>query len=180
MLVTSIFFFSHNVFKRLLSWGREKSGLCGKELNVAQMMWFVSCIENSVRKGENAGFQHFVLFLKKVIQSKDYCKELTYLGSFLIPESFTVVKNVSFYKEQFKFGSNMQMLLFALCKRQKTFWKRRKCMFSNLFEKQNPMVESHEFCHLLISFLIWTCLKLCVFVKRKGPLDLHLEQFKHG
>ena len=32
MLVTSIFSFSHNVFKRLLFQGREKSGLFGKEL----------------------------------------------------------------------------------------------------------------------------------------------------
>ena len=32
MLVTSIFSFSHNVFKRLLSWSRLQSGLCGKEL----------------------------------------------------------------------------------------------------------------------------------------------------
>ena len=31
--VTSIFSFSHNVFKRLLSQGRLKSGLCGKELS---------------------------------------------------------------------------------------------------------------------------------------------------
>ena len=32
MLVASIFSFSNNVFKRLLSQGHEKSGLCGKEL----------------------------------------------------------------------------------------------------------------------------------------------------
>ena len=32
MLVTSIFSFSHNVFKIGLSYGREKSGLCGEEL----------------------------------------------------------------------------------------------------------------------------------------------------
>ena len=32
MLVTSIFSFSHNVFKRILSWGCSKSGLCGTEL----------------------------------------------------------------------------------------------------------------------------------------------------
>ena len=33
MLVTSIFSVSHNVFKRLLLQGCQKSGLCGKELN---------------------------------------------------------------------------------------------------------------------------------------------------
>ena len=32
MLVTSIFSFSHNIFKRHLPQGLEKSGLCGKEL----------------------------------------------------------------------------------------------------------------------------------------------------
>ena len=32
MLVTSIFSFSHNIVKRLLSQGRQKSGLCGEEL----------------------------------------------------------------------------------------------------------------------------------------------------
>ena len=32
MLVTSIFSFSHNVFKRFLPWGCKKSGLCGKAL----------------------------------------------------------------------------------------------------------------------------------------------------
>ena len=37
MLVTSIFSFSHNVFKRFLFKGRRKSGLCGKEL----MFWGV-------------------------------------------------------------------------------------------------------------------------------------------
>ena len=33
MLVTSIFSFSHNVFKSLFLQGRYKSGLCVKELN---------------------------------------------------------------------------------------------------------------------------------------------------
>ena len=32
MLVNSIFSFSHNVFRRLFTQGRLKSGLCGKEL----------------------------------------------------------------------------------------------------------------------------------------------------
>ena len=33
MLDTSIFPFSHNVFKKPLSKGRQKSGLCGKGLS---------------------------------------------------------------------------------------------------------------------------------------------------
>ena len=36
MLVTSIFSFSHNVFKRLLPQCHKKSGLCGKELTFKQ------------------------------------------------------------------------------------------------------------------------------------------------
>ena len=34
MLVTSIFSFYHNVFKRLCKQGRVKSGMCGKELSI--------------------------------------------------------------------------------------------------------------------------------------------------
>ena len=38
MLVTSIFFFSHNVFKRLQFQGLWKFGLCGKDLNSMQLI----------------------------------------------------------------------------------------------------------------------------------------------
>ena len=56
MLVTSIFSFYHNVFQSLLR-GRLKSGLCGKELQVAKMMISVfHREENSLGKGENAGY----------------------------------------------------------------------------------------------------------------------------
>ena len=52
--VTSIFSFSHNVFKSFLSQGRLKLGLCGKELNVARRMTYVfDRIENNVEEGEN-------------------------------------------------------------------------------------------------------------------------------
>ena len=84
MLVTSIFFFSHNVFKRLLSQDRLKSGLCGKELTlnqnkknldvsklnafavdklmVAPMTRLVLGTVENIDKGQNAGCQHFLLF----------------------------------------------------------------------------------------------------------------------
>ena len=42
MLVTSIFSFSHNVFKRLFLYCRWKSGLCGKELN--EWSWIESTV----------------------------------------------------------------------------------------------------------------------------------------
>ena len=41
MLVTSIFSFSQNVFKRLLSKGRLKLGLCGKGLKVNALIFRV-------------------------------------------------------------------------------------------------------------------------------------------
>ena len=47
MLVTSIFSFSHNVFKRSLLQGCEKLGLCGKELILSQTSTedYVSAVE---------------------------------------------------------------------------------------------------------------------------------------
>ena len=50
-------------FKSLLFQGRSKSGLCGKELSVSQMtQFYFEKEENIVGKGENAGYQHFLLF----------------------------------------------------------------------------------------------------------------------
>ena len=46
MLVTSIFSFSHNVFKRLLNQGRYKSVLCGKELTPVQTNTDISAADN--------------------------------------------------------------------------------------------------------------------------------------
>ena len=43
MLVSSIFSFSHNVFKRLLFQGRQKLGLCGKELTHYQLTNYLFC-----------------------------------------------------------------------------------------------------------------------------------------
>ena len=40
MLVTSIFSFSHNVFKRLIFQGHQKSGLFGKELSLIDNLCF--------------------------------------------------------------------------------------------------------------------------------------------
>ena len=41
MLVTSIFMFSHNVFKSLFFQSRQKSGLCSKELKISRFANFV-------------------------------------------------------------------------------------------------------------------------------------------
>ena len=58
LLVTSIFFFSHSFFKRLVLQTRKNQGLFGKGLNVVQrMIWVTDSVENIVGKGENAGNQ---------------------------------------------------------------------------------------------------------------------------
>ena len=84
MLVTSIFSFSHNVFRKLLFQGHKNFGLCSKELalshmtnliewsklkaftgndlNVDQMIIYVlDKAEKMVGNGENAGNQILVL-----------------------------------------------------------------------------------------------------------------------
>ena len=89
----SNFSFSRSVFKRLQLQTRKKQDLFGKELTIyltqkhwdlskskafaddnitaAQMMrFFFDMIENIVEKGENAGYQHFLLFLQ--------CFQMTY------------------------------------------------------------------------------------------------------
>ena len=54
-----------NVFKRLLPEGRQKSGLCGKVLNIPKMVVYCYTIENIVGQGENPGYQHFLLVLQR-------------------------------------------------------------------------------------------------------------------
>ena len=92
MLVASDFSFSHSVFKRLVSQGHQKVSVFGNgltsdkplfnslpnnkilfatklkafaddKLNVAKMLFSLfDRVENIVGKGENAGYQHFLLF----------------------------------------------------------------------------------------------------------------------
>ena len=85
LLVASNFSFSHSVFKRLVSQGRQKVSLCGNGLTGYQTAEFFTCpkleafaddkiivaetvislcdgVENIVGKGENAEGQHFLLF----------------------------------------------------------------------------------------------------------------------
>ena len=57
MLVTSIFFFSHDVFKRPFPPVRQKSPLCGKRLTLTKQALVFTCLhyksfENTVGKGE--------------------------------------------------------------------------------------------------------------------------------
>ena len=58
LLITSNFSFSHNVFKRLVSQGRQKVSLCGNGLMILKK----EALENTVGKEENSGNQHFLLF----------------------------------------------------------------------------------------------------------------------
>ena len=46
MKVTSIFSFSHNVFKSILSQGCYRSGLCGKELTLSLLL--INMVFNSL------------------------------------------------------------------------------------------------------------------------------------
>ena len=62
----SIFFFSHNVFKRIFPPGHQKSSLCGKGLKAENKYDGAEIVgvifkrkENIVGKGANAGYQHF-------------------------------------------------------------------------------------------------------------------------
>ena len=69
MLVTSIFAFSNNVFKSLLSQDRENQGLFGKELNLShtiptsndpdkkKTLW-----KYCAKKEKNGDYEHFLLF----------------------------------------------------------------------------------------------------------------------
>ena len=59
LLVTSIFSFSHNVFKRLLFQGHEKSVLCGKGLN--QTDYPETKISETVVPGSYYTFQSLIL-----------------------------------------------------------------------------------------------------------------------
>ena len=84
LLVTSNFSFSHSVFKRLVSQGHQNGSLYGNGLTLPNdkildmtklkayaddkfsftsiMFSLLDRVENTVGKGENAGYQHFVLF----------------------------------------------------------------------------------------------------------------------
>ena len=62
MLDTSIFFFSHNVFKGLFPPVRQKSSLCGNGLTQILTTLKKRHFENILKKGENAGDQHFLHF----------------------------------------------------------------------------------------------------------------------
>ena len=77
MLVTSIFFFSHNVFQKVLPQGHKKSRLCGKVLNLFNPFpnkpWFlrvrISSLLKTLREKEkllvtsNFSFSHSVFNL---------------------------------------------------------------------------------------------------------------------
>ena len=105
LLITSNFSFSHSVFKRLVLQTRKYQGLFEKglschclkafaddKINVIEKWKFVlERIKNIVGKGENAGFQHFLLFphcFQKAsctgsLKVRIVCKELTLFQTYL-------------------------------------------------------------------------------------------------
>ena len=62
MLITGNFSFFHSVFKRLEFQTCKNQGLFGKGLNDKNDISVFDTVENIVGKGENAGYQHFLLF----------------------------------------------------------------------------------------------------------------------
>ena len=99
-LVTSNFSFSHSVFKRLVQQTRKNQGLFGKGLNVYQKLKFaLGRVENIMGQGENAGFQHFLLFPKGFFLSE-------VKGGYLDFSHLTELKNIYiteiYMKKQFK------------------------------------------------------------------------------
>ena len=65
LLVTRNFSFSHNVFHSYISLVHQNVALGGNGLNVNNKLKFgLGRVENIVGKGENAGYQHFLLLLR--------------------------------------------------------------------------------------------------------------------
>ena len=68
MLVTSIFSFTHNVFNSLLYSKKSEDlsklkAFAEDKINVTEKIIFAfGWVENIVGKGENAGYQHFLVF----------------------------------------------------------------------------------------------------------------------
>ena len=99
LLVTSNFSFSHNVFKRLVSQGRQKASLCGNGLKLHQLYYPLPdnpdfqrplakyLFEKIVWKEENAGDQHVILvqqcFLSLQEQISIYESDLFFRGLML-------------------------------------------------------------------------------------------------
>ena len=81
-LCTNIFFFFCNVFNplpndRISDWSQLKA-IADNNLKVAKMMMYVlDRVENIVEKGENAGNQHFLLFMPRYRE----------IGGHIIPSS---------------------------------------------------------------------------------------------
>ena len=72
-IVTSNFSFSQNVFHRYTSLVRQNAVLCGYGLKQKVILGWV--LENIAGKGENAGYQHFLLF-PQCFQKAYFCVSL--------------------------------------------------------------------------------------------------------
>ena len=89
MLVTSIFSFSHNSFKSCLSKSHEPFITQSELLLILTKRPF----ENNVRKGENAGNQHFLLFPQCFKPSQTYFKfSVTFVLSSAMLSNWTSLK----------------------------------------------------------------------------------------
>ena len=70
LLVTSIFSFSHNVFKRLVSQGHQKVSLCGNGLNSKLI----------VTKAQKTSFEKERMLVTSIFSFPTSSSEITFLG----------------------------------------------------------------------------------------------------
>ena len=127
LLVTSNFSFSHIVFKRLILQTHKHQGLFGKGLILAQTTknwsqpnWTHLQItnhfifrggENIVGKEENAGYQHFLLFLQ-CFQKPSFPVSLTHNPDCYWPCEMSLLKTLWGRREN---AGNQHFLLFPQC-----------------------------------------------------------------
>ena len=88
LLITSNFSFSHSVFKRLVSQGRQKVSLSGNGLITIQSL------KTSL---ENAGNQHFILFPPNMFSTFPICQNSFFESHFLCClQMLSIYKNPKF------------------------------------------------------------------------------------
>ena len=122
MLVTSIFSFSHNVFKRLLLQGREKSGLCGKGLNRKENACQISNIKLNVHQSMTVSMErlnmlthsHTMTPFENIVGKKENCFYKQFL---LFPTMFSTLSKteiIIFVTFNLSFASGFNLVWFKI------------------------------------------------------------------
>ena len=145
MLVTSIFSFFHNVFKKLLSQGHQKSGLYGKELRYIYIFFFKILKYNNLwlslyLETQRLNFYIYLLFTtcfwllttlrKKAVKIILRKGESTGIQHLLFLLTTFSALNPLLHKYSFWCINNRQLL--------KTLWEKKKLLImSNSFFSHN-------------------------------------------